>query len=397
MCAALLVLFTPIITQATMMIMLEVPVLAMGFLMIFLYFRLVRSQELTWPKLLWFVGVSTAAVYTKQPIVFLFPSLMLDVAMNHRVLLRDVRFWIAAALLMLFLLPLAVFTMTLGHVGLEQSFGNDKSVIYSFHPPDRWTVEAWTYYVRLLPTLLNPVVLALGISGLMYGVVYRPFLRANLVWFAWVVCWWLMFSWFLNKQPRYAALWVPGWVMLASAFIFDLASRYKRLKLAAYAAVVVALIIGGWSASGLKPRGFRGMEAIMQTIITGERVGNIVYFGDMRQLFVPYVRMLDSSRSIHVLQGDDVAAETPDIMQVCHDYRVAYVMAEGDEHVIPAAMAERLHSENLFRRVLDTHIDTEKGQLRISVYRYTGAMADEMHEIPLRSNIVDKNMINRLQ
>ncbi len=394
--AAMLILLTPSITRLSQMIMLEVPVLAMALLALFAYQRAVEGRNVTWPKLLALVTACVAAVYTKQPIAFLLPVLGLDIAVNHREMVRDRRVWIAAAALVVLLLPLAAFTLTVGSVGMTQAFGNDKSVVYGFRPPDRWTLEAWTYYFRLLPGLLNPVVLVLGIASLVYGFFHRSFLRANLVWFGWVGCWWLMFSWFLNKQPRYAALWIPGWVMLAVAFTFEVAKR-KNFRLPAYVVLGIALLIGMNSARSIKPRGFRGMDRIVTAVLNGEPKGNIVYFGDYRQLFVPYVRMLDSSRKVHVLQGDKALSEVPDIAALCRDYKAGFVFSEADAGAIPLAVANRLDGDQVFRRVMETSIDTGKSPVRIIIYAYTGPMAASMRSIPLRSRIVDQTVTNKLR
>ena len=89
------------------------------------------------------------------------------------------------------------------------------------------------------------------------------FLRANLIWFAWIAIWWVMFSGLLLKQERFVALWLPGWIMLAVAMASELAARSRWGRMAAGSLVSASVLLGAIGVAATSPSGIRGMEPVV--------------------------------------------------------------------------------------------------------------------------------------
>ena len=393
----LLLFLTPLVFQHALIILLEIPTLALAFLTVFFYDRLMRSEEVTWSRILLFCGASLAAIYTKQTIAFIFPMFALDLVVNHRGLLRDKKIWAAVGIVAIALLPLAAFTLTVGNIGIKQSIGNDKSmVLTALPPPDQWSPAAWIYYFALLPEIMNPIVLILGLAALAYGLINRSFLKKNLLWFGWVLFWFVQFMSFVNKQPRFTVFWIPGWIMLILGLAHELSDRKQWVRGVAYAALTAGLILNLRPDMKSHTQGYSGMDAVVAQELNSNARGNILYFGTYRQAFVPYVRMLDKSGKVHVLQGEKLVGKSSTIAQVCHDYQIASIMFDSGRAAPTFDSQQLLQDPSLFQLAQSTSIGTPTQPARITVFTYRGEIASKMAEIPLRPRLVDQGVADRL-
>ena len=96
---ASLTLTTPVIAEHCNLIMLEIPTLAMAFLTVVLYRRVVeRGLWRGWGEVCMFSLCAVATVYTKQTIVFLFPAILVDVSLNRSELSKNRQTWLSAGL-----------------------------------------------------------------------------------------------------------------------------------------------------------------------------------------------------------------------------------------------------------------------------------------------------------
>jgi len=381
--AALLIVTTPIIGQQANIIMREVPALALLLTTIYAYQRFVEST--TWTRGILLALASTAALNTKQTVVVVFPVLALDLWMNHRELLKNRRVWVTAALMFLLALPLAVFTIGFSKINVEASLGSDRSFILSDSSPARWTIEAWTFYPRVVAYVLGPVVMAFGLLGLIYGFVRREFFRRNALWFGWVLIWLAVFTFVLNKQARHAIVWLPGWCMLAAAMAAELRRWNPQLKHLQWA-LLIPVFMGGLQIIHSRPPAYLDLEPLVSRIMQGSPTGNVMYFGRNRQAFVPFIRIKDGSRRIYTLQGDDLTA-TETISEACRDYRVSYILAEQDDPDFQRALAQMKDSGSFS----DTgpaklHL-TWRAPIEMRLIRYTGPLAAQMKTIQLKSRL----------
>jgi len=395
--ATALVLATPLVADLQNTMLLEIPTLAMAFLAIVLYRGVARRGRWRggWEVLLIAI-VAAAAVYTKQTIVFIFPAMLVDLWFNQRGLLRDWRTWCCAGLFVLLCVPLALFTLKYGAANVAQSFGNLGNIFVPGHKVSpRWSVAGWTYYGKELFTVVNPVITLAALVGLVYGFFHRPLLRAHALWIGMIVCWYLLFSLFDNKQPRFVAFVAPAVVILAASFATTVAGDSKRLRAAVCGGLTLLLAFQAAAVARQRYEGYSGMDPIVRELFDdlfqnyGE--GNIAYFGNYRQMFVPFVRHYDPQRQVYVLQGDDITGEAGGLEEACHDYRVRWILVDLPPQggLVDPEIERLLKSEACFRLRQRETFGTPRDRVPLLIYEYVDPVADQMKVVPLRSETLN--------
>ena len=166
-----------------------------------------------------FVALATAAVYTKQTIGCVLIALLINFLINHRDRIGSRRLWTAAA---------AVFVPVAAAAGADadrwspqhhQSIGSrEAAATRGVIGMDRWSIPSWLFYPSLLVGM-SPLLVVVGAIGAITAWRDRVFLKSNALWFAWIVVWYVCFSYFINKQPRFMTLWIPPWVALTMAVV----------------------------------------------------------------------------------------------------------------------------------------------------------------------------------
>ena len=383
-----LTLTTPLMAEHCNMIMLEIPTLAMAFLTVVLYRRVVeRGRWRGWGEICLFSLCAAATIYTKQTIIFLLPAILIDVALNRCELLRNRQTWISIGLLLALCLPLALFTLKYGGVNLAQSFGGRGDIYVASHRgASRWTVAGWTYYLRLLPVVISPLLCALAGAALVYGVVKTRFLRENGLIIGWFVSWYLLFSLLDNKQSRFILFVVPAVVLLGMNFLLETTRRSKPARVIVYCGIVMLFITQTVSLTRAHSIGYSGIDRIVFDTLNNESSGNIAYIGHFRQMFVPWVRILDSECRVYVLQGEDIAAISPDFASACRDFRVQWIFVEDSSD-------QSQKTEEIRNQLAGSHFEVFRHEtfgpigagIKLKVYRYRGTVAPRMKTVPLRS------------
>lgn len=387
---ACLVLTTPLLAESANRVMLEIPALAMSFVTVILYRRLAeRGRWKGWGEVCLLSMAGAAVVYTKQTMIFLFPAILIDVIVNRRELLRQPRTGASAGLLILLCVPLLLFTLKYGGVNLAQSFGGRGNIYVPEHGgSSRWTLAGWLYYALQLPGLVNPILCGLAVGTLAYGAARPAFLRGQALLLGWILTWYVLFSLLDNKQPRFATFVVPAVILLAIEFVA--AATRRRPAAGAVGCSLLAVILAAQAVTVARAprRGYSGMERILAKLVRESPPNNIAYIGNHRQMFVPWVRVLDPSRGISVLQGDDIARASGDFAAACRDFRVRWVLledpSEGDEE--SGRILRRLEGAP-FERVGREAFGPERAAVAVETYRYRGPFAETSKEIPLRSEV----------
>lgn len=387
--AVALALTTPELAKLQNTMLLEIPTLAMAFLAVVLYRRVVaRGHWNGWREVVLIAVISAAAIHTKQTILFIFPAMLLDLGFNRRDLLKSRYTWGYAVLFVLLCVPLALFTLKYGAANLAQSFGNLGNIFIADHKvATRWSISGWTYYAGQLFVVINPTIVVLAAVSLLYGVFHRPFLRANALWIAWIACWYLLFSWFDNKQPRFVSFVAPAVVILAVSFAAAIAAHSWRLRTAAIGGFALLLAFQAVPLAQQRYEGYDGVAPIVQRLLADGR-GNIAYFGNFRQLFVPYVRHLDPDREVYVLQGDDITGVSGGrVATACHDYIVRWVVLDRPPHgaLSGPEIQEQLDGEPCFQCRRQETFGKRGYRVSVFIYEYNGPVADQMKTIPLQS------------
>jgi hypothetical protein len=292
--------------------------------------------------------------------------------------------------------PLALFTLKYGAANLAQSFGNLGNLFVPSHKVSpRWSVAGWTYYAKELFTVVNPVITLAALAAVGYGLWHRRLLRANALWIGMIVFWYLLFSLFDNKQPRFVSFVVPALVILVASFAAAIAGESKGLRAAA--AVGLALLLAFETAAVATQRyeGYAGMDPIVGELFGdlfakyGE--GNIAYFGNYRQMFVPFVRHCDPQRRIYVLQGDDITEESGGLDKACHDYVVRWILVDQPPRgsLGDPTIEKLLKSQACFRLRREETFGKPYYRIPLLIYEYVGPVAGQMKVIPLRSEALN--------
>jgi hypothetical protein len=196
-------------------VMLEIPVYASmvwAMVMFLRYLDTLRARYL-YRTVIFIV----CALYTKQTAIFLVPAigLMMLVDLGKDVL-RNKHLWIAFALAVLMLIPLAVMTVKFGQVNVSATVGETGNEL------SRMDIAAWTYYARQLPSQVGWPTLVLALS---YFVArwFRPNWRlssAERLFILWFACGYIFFSLVALKEPRHSLLILLPLPMLAVAALY---------------------------------------------------------------------------------------------------------------------------------------------------------------------------------
>lgn len=384
-----LIMTVPLLAALQNDMLLEIPALAMMMLLLWCYLRLIeRGSWRSWQEAVLLGIAGAAGIYTKQTTVFLPLALVIHMTLVSRSLWRDWRTWLAGGVGVLVCVPLAWFTWRYGAANLAQSVGNLGNIFVPAHRvAPRWSWAGWTYYLRTLPALLSPVYWLLVAGAFIYAVVRRECWGRSLLWLVVIVCWYLVFSFFDNKQPRFAAFVLPFLILLGIEWGAELLHQKRGWYMAAGFGLALVLGIQGVRAAQQRYVGFSGMDRIVCRLLQEDGPGNIAYFGHYRQMFVPFVRAYDPQRQIYVLQGDDITEDSGTVQQASHDFRVRWLLLDAPKtgKAFSSELEETIGSGREFRFVREETFGTPHFQVPLRIYEYVGPVAEQMKLVPLRS------------
>jgi 4-amino-4-deoxy-L-arabinose transferase-like glycosyltransferase len=391
------VVTTSLIVEYMNTVTLEVPTLAIAFLTICLYQRMVkRGHWQGWLEVLGFACIGAMAVYTKQTIIFIFPALFIDILVNHRHLLRSRSTWVAATLIILLCIPLLVFTLQFSPENLVQSFGNQGDVYVKAHKvAPRWSIAGWTYYIWQVGYQCQFILAVLTLAALGYCLVSRQFARHNTLWAAWTICWYFLFSYFDNKQPGFVTFVVPGVTILGCSFAWVLLKGgywKQRIVFAGLVAMIVLQVLSGFRSEW--PPGSLGMDEIINELFHVEKA-NIAFLGDYRQLFIPFIRIHDPERSVYTLRLERLLSSAIPVKasDIAHRYRIKWFLIEpasADALHLPSDRQHELTTEP-FELVGTREFVAHSKRIKLNIYRYRGPWAEKMEPISYTSRAFCKS------
>jgi len=173
------------------------------------------------------------------------------------------------------------------------------------------TLSNWTFYPAVLPGLLGPVVLVLGLSGLAIGLLTPRWRKEAAYLGSWILIVILSFSLLPAKSERYILLTVPAFLLASSvgvAWLFRfLPPSHPEFRVALLAA---GLAFGGWSAARAQVpevSGFRETAAFLDTHAPTEPV---LYDGYLDGVFGFYVRASDPGFKRRIVSAAQVLYHT---------------------------------------------------------------------------------------
>lgn len=398
-CASAAAITVPGVFWSFNQIMLELPTLAVMCLALLAYLNLrdhVAAPPSTGRALITALALA-AVVYAKQPAWFLYLVVLVDALLTPG-LLRKRDTWITVAAFVVFVLPLAAFTVKFGHANLAQSVGsNTKLIMSNYADIPRWSFAAWSFYPRLTWTLLNPVVLLCGLGALAFAIVSREFRRANRIWLLWLVFFYLTFSFYDNRLARHATFWWPAWVALAAACIVRVAENKSRFV--AVALPVLLLVPVPFQLAHAERQDysdFHDQMPIAKTLFADAAPGNVLLFGPDKQTWIALVREQDTHRRTHILRGESLLGAGLTLPDILRKYQIGRVLVEvpsggstsnsADEAATPTAAA--LDATPGLQRLPDAHFTRRGDDVLVLQYRYTGPTDASMADIPLSNRLM---------
>jgi hypothetical protein len=287
--SSLMVALLPSMLLYEKAVMLEIPALTMAVAAIYFWVRYLREERV---KHLYCFAVSVALAFLiKYTIVFLAPFCLLTALMfkKWRLVLR----WHVLGALAAIIVPIAPYyylffklhwSTIAKHMPVQQS-GN---------------VAALTYYGTASLALLGWPLLLLSLAGMVTARWWDKS-QGTKVMLALIVCCYLTFTGWGDKEPRYVLFLVPGFAYFASGVL--LAARWPRPMriLCRCAAVVVAVscVAVGWSYQ--RPY-VAGYAAVAQRITSLSDRGMILYDANIPGNFIFFLRAHDPNRHFVVLR-----------------------------------------------------------------------------------------------
>jgi len=169
-------------------------------------------------------------------------------------------------------------------------------------------LEAITYYVRTLAASFSPALLALAALGLLLAHRWNKRGQTALL-VCWILAGYLTFSFFGQREPRFAIYWFPPLVYFAVGLLTQFFQVPKhRLAMRGLAVLLVALgAVSAWSQE--RPY-ISGYEDVAARLVNQYHAGIVLFDGRVPGNFVFYMRALDPDRHFLVLRkslyADDI-------------------------------------------------------------------------------------------
>ncbi|MBV1884313.1 MAG: glycosyltransferase family 39 protein [Pseudomonadales bacterium] len=376
-------------------VMLELPAISMGLLSLVTYRNIYRKDVVwaPWLRYLLFSVIGAACLYTKQTMFFIFLAIGVDTLVNQRQLLKDWRAWLSIFLMVVLVLPLAIFTLKYGSANIAQSIGSDTSNIMSqYQGADRWSWEAWGFYPRVIWNQIPVVILCGSVLSVLFCVRGRPFAKENLIWIIWISLFYIFFSFFDNRNERFAVLVYPPIVFLFFSTIrmlyVELCERFKNkeklFRTLSLVGLCASICISGMTSLRHNISGFSGIDEIISDLSIPELDGNLAYAGEFRQLFVYRFRQFDIDRKHYFLQADDILIRDEDWSEQLRKYRVRYLLIEKSR----ADMINIIEKIPYLIKAGEKVFYSPKLERRLVMFEYVGPLAATMTRPPLKSKLI---------
>jgi hypothetical protein len=216
--------------------------------------------------------------------------------------------------------------------------------------------ERITYFSQNLPGALPPILLVLALLGA--ALAFRwDVPRRTAIMGCWLLSAYATFSWFGQREPRFAVYWLPPLVYFAVGLLtrFFRSGRLRVAMRVAAAGLIVTLAIPAWSDQ--RPY-ISGYKDIASRIVKSYDSGIILFDGPVPGNFVFFVRALDPDRRFVVLRKvlyvDDVRPGAASEELLHTKEQVSEAMQEYCVRlaVVSQNMAIRFESQRMLREQL---------------------------------------------
>jgi hypothetical protein len=226
-------------------------------------------------------------------------------------------------------------------------------------------VGTWTYYWRILPDVVGPVVLVLAIISVAYGL-FVPRWRTEIAYVVtWIVALLAGFTLLPAKDPRYILLVAPAFVLAVAIGLTSLASHLPPIRSEWRSLMLAAgLVLGLWSAVRVHMPRVSGFREVAEYLRQHGPTDVALYDGGYDGLFGFFTRAFDPLFSRRMIRanrllydyGPTATFRQVEVPRVWNDDDVVNVVRSqcGCRWIVvemgPAA--ERLVSQRLLRKAL---------------------------------------------
>jgi len=193
--SGLLFVTTPLVVYWSHAVMLEIPTLAMIILCFYCFYN---YFELDKKKHAYYLALSlSGALLTKQTAGFIIPLFFsyILIRKKYKKLIKK-ECIISYIILAIFIIPLTIFTLKFGTLGLRVTLGDLKEASKGT------TLEQWSYYLRLLPNIFSWPILLLSLPIIPFIIKEKD--KNGLLFLLWIFWWYVCFSYIFGYQGSFS-------------------------------------------------------------------------------------------------------------------------------------------------------------------------------------------------
>lgn len=358
--ATLIFGFSPLVFEYSQYVMLEVPTLALGLAATYHFVRYLDAERRR--DIMLAAVFSALAALTRFDAVYLLPLFLCALAVRGRWdLLRRREVWAAAAVALLFVLP--VYALTAREIGWFHLKQASETLSPDF--PPYLSLRRYFFYPSQLPSQLGWFALVPAFVGLVAGM--SPARRgAAWVFYILIGATYATFTAMGEVDSRHTIYWLPAFSYFAAN---GLALIAWRLRVAGAYVPLSALVVVAMALTALaRPKAFvRGYEAAARYVLSSNDSSPFCLFvGRLNGDFIYQLRRHDPNRRLWALRADKI------IFSVLVNPQVGYEQsAQSDEDILAtifrydpqfivveeAQTADTLPVENQLRAIINNRPD----------------------------------------
>jgi hypothetical protein len=411
--AAIILLGLPEIALWGRQVMLEIP--AMAWLVWAAFFTVRHTRRRDTASLFLAAGLLLAALYTKISMVFVVAVLILFLLQARGLaMLAERRVWIALALAVVGLAPLAALTVLFGQANVQSV------VAIADTPASRKTLAGWTWYAERLPDMLGwlPLGLAALGCGLMLANRAGRWQRGERIMLVlWVLTCYLALSFIELKEARHATvLLVPVAVWIALTLYWAM-GRIGAAGLRPLLTVGAALAIFAYALATSSVPFFAGYQEAAQRASAAAPKDSVVLFSGKRDgSFIFSMRTATDRPDLYTVRADKLLLEVAvrrelgvgqrdyteeEILTRLRELGVSVVVAQRDfwTDLEPMARLQRVLDgpgfEEIGRIPVETNMPQEDRELRL--YRIVGKVHPRPRNLAIDLPIIGRRIEGEMQ
>ena len=340
--SGLLFITTPLVVYWSHAVMLEIPTLTMIILCFYCFYN---YFELDKKKYAYYLALSlSAALLTKQTAAFIIPLFFsyILIRKKYKKLIKK-ECIIAYIILAVFIIPLTIFTLKFGTLGLRVTLGNLKEAGKS------GILEQWSYYLYLLPNIVTRPVLILAIISIPFLIKTKD--KKSSLFLLWIFWWYICFSYIFGAQGaskwNYYGIYVVPPLCLLSVLILNSVKNMLNTKLTILISSLVLIAICTYQiilSFNIKTPYVPNIYKEAAKFVTQHPKGTTTlvsayYDGN----FIFHVREYDINKRMIILRADKILVsiavfkkwgvysyvyDENDIYKILQDYGIGYIVVE---------------------------------------------------------------------